>query len=103
MLSEAEDSRLNTGVGNPMKVEGRGSTGRTIPNNLEEQMAMHQVRSDPLEGATELPIKLNDTRWKSSDGWVEMQSVVKTADGNKITIHYVYNKVTGTFDDFKFK
>ena len=96
-------STSNTGVGNPVKVEGRGSTGRTIPNNLEEQMAMHQVRSNPLEGATELPIKLNDTRWKSSDGWVEMQSVVKTADGNKITIHYVYNKVTGTFDDFKFK
>ena len=86
-----------------MKVEGRGSTGRTIPNNLEEQMAMHQVRSDPLEGATELPIKLNDTRWKSSDGWVEMQSVVKTADGNKITIHYVYTKVTGPFDEFTCK
>lgn len=96
-------SSSNTGVGNPVKVEGRGSTGRTIPNNLGEQMAMHQVRSDPLEGATELPIKLNDTRWKSSDGWVKMQSVVETADGNKITIHYVYNKVTGTFDDFKFK
>ena len=97
------DSSSNTGVGNPVKVEGRGSTGRTIPNNLGEQMAMHQVRSDPLEGATELPIKLNDTGWKSSDGWVKMQSVVETADGNKITIHYVYNKVTGTFDDFKFK
>ena len=96
-------SSSNTGVGNPVKVEGRGSTGRTIPNNLGEQMAMHQVRSDPLEGATELPIKLNDTRWKLSDGWVKMQSVVETADGNKITIHYVYNKVTGTFDDFKFK
>ena len=96
-------SSSNTGVGNPVKVEGRGSTGRTIPNNLGEQMAMHQVRSDPLEGATELPIKLNDTRWKSSDGWVKMQSVVETVDGNKITIHYVYNKVTGTFDDFKFK
>ena len=88
--------------GNLVKVEGRGSTGRTIPNNLGEQMAMHQVRSDPLEGATELPIKLNDTRWKSSDGWGKMQSVVETVDGNKITIHYVYNKVTGTFDDFKF-
>ena len=96
-------SSSNTGVGNPVKVEGRGSTGRTIPNNLGEQMAMHQVRSDPLEGATELPIKLIDTRWKSSDGWVKMQSVVETVDGNKITIHYVYNKVTGTFDDFKFK
>lgn len=64
---------------------------------------MYEVQSNPLEGATELPIKLNDKRWKASDGWVKMQSVVKTANGNKITIHYVYNKVTGEFDDFKFK
>ena len=93
----------NIGVGKPVKVEGRGNTGRTISNNLEEQMAMHQVQSNPLEGASELPIKLNDARWQSSEGWVKMQSVVNTTDGNKIIIHYVYNKVTGAFDDFKFK
>lgn len=37
-------------------------------------MAMHQVQSNLLEGASELPIKLKDTRWQSSDGWVKMQS-----------------------------
>lgn len=46
-------SSSNTGVGNPVKIEGRGSTGRTIPSNAEEQMAMHQVQSNPLEGASE--------------------------------------------------
>lgn len=36
-------SYSDIGVGNSVKIEGRGSIGRTIPNNLEEQMAMHQV------------------------------------------------------------
>lgn len=39
----------NKGVGNPVKVEGRGSTGRVAPNNLNEQMAMHEVQSNPLQ------------------------------------------------------
>lgn len=34
---------------------------------------------------------------------VKMQSIIKTGDGNKITIHFVYNVITGEFDDFKFK
>ena len=37
----AGDGGANTGVGNPVEVAGRGSTGRTVPNSLEEQMAMH--------------------------------------------------------------
>ena len=64
---------------------------------------MHQVKSNPLKGAKEVPIKMTDARWPASEGWVKMQSVVKTADGKKITIHFVYNKITGAFDDFKFK
>lgn len=39
----------------------------------------------------------------NATGDTEKICIVKTADGNKIAIHYVYNKVTGTFDDFKFK
>lgn len=54
-------------------VGGRGNTGRTIPNTLNEQMAMHQVQSNPLEGATKVPLEI------------------------------VYNVITGAFDDFKFK
>lgn len=66
-------------------------------------MAMHQVQSNPLEGATKVPLEMTDTRWPASDGWVKMQSVVQHADNTKTTIHYVYNEITGAFDDFKFK
>ncbi|MBQ8147424.1 MAG: RHS repeat-associated core domain-containing protein, partial [Lachnospiraceae bacterium] len=91
------------GVGNPVRVEGRGSTGRTIPNTLEEQMAMNQVMSNPLEGAIDLsqldrPVIMNDPRWPASEGWIKMSNNV-----NGIEIHFVYNRITGEFDDFKFK
>ena len=96
-------TRPRNGISNSVKIEGRGTTGRITPNNLKEQMAMHQVQSDPLNNAFEIPIKLNDKRWKASDGWVKMQTIVETNDGSRITIHYMYNNRTGAFDDFKFK
>ena len=103
----AENSKSGTkvqGVGNPVKVEGKGNTGRTIPNTLNEQMAMHQVVSNPLDNAIDMsqlnkhPIIMTDPRWSASDGWVKMSNNV-----NGIEIHFVYNKITGAFDDFKFK
>lgn len=66
-------------------------------------MAMNQVQSNPLEGATKVPLEMTDPRWPASEGWVKMQSVIQNADGIKTTIHYVYNEITGVFDDFKFK
>lgn len=94
----------SNGAGNPEKIAGRGSTGRTEPNSLFEQMSMHQVKSNPLKGANQLPIQLGDERWKSTSGWVKMESVVRSSDGiTKSNIHFVYNKNTGVFDDFKFK
>lgn len=39
-------------------------TGRVAPNTLNEQMSMHQVQSNPLQGATEVPIKMTDPRWQ---------------------------------------
>ena len=93
----------NSGVGNPVKTAGRGSTGRTEPKSIEEQMAMHETKSDPLKNATELPLKMNDARWHAKEGWVKMQKNVKLSNGKTVSIHYVYNKVTGVFDDFKFK
>ena len=92
------------GVGNPVEVVGRGSTGRTVPNTLNEQMAMHQVMSNPLEGAVDMsqlknhPVIMSDSRWLASEGWVKMSNNV-----NGVEIHFVYNKITGAFDDFKFK
>ncbi len=93
----------NQGVGNPVKIEGRGSTGRTTPNTLNEQLAMHQVKSNPLDGAIDMsqldkPIVMSDPRWPASKGWVKMSN-----NANGVEIHFVYNKTTGAFDDFKFK
>ncbi|WP_252212421.1 hypothetical protein, partial [Clostridium sp. CMCC3677] len=98
-----EGAGKSGGVGNPVEVEGLGSTGRTIPNNLNEQMAMEQVKSNPLENAKKVPLKMNDKRWPASEGWAKMQSIVKNSDGSQTVIHFDYNKVTGAFDDFKFK
>ena len=91
------------GVGNPVEVAGRGNTGRTTPNNLNEQMAMHQFPSNPLDGAVDMgklskPIIMSDPRWLASEGWVKMSSNV-----NSVEVHFVYNTITKVFDDFKFK
>ena len=100
----AESGKNNRkGIGNPVDILGIGSTGRTEPKNLQEQLAMHEVMSNPLENAVELKLKMGDTRWHSSEGWVKMEKKVSTSSGKNINIHYVYNKTTGEFDDFKFK
>lgn len=41
---------------------------------------------------------MSDSRWLASEGWVKMSNNV-----NGVEIHFVHNKVTGVFDDFKFK
>lgn len=75
---------------------GLGSTGRTAPRNLTEQLAMTEVRSAPA-GTQLQRITMTDPRWPAGDGWVKMQQVV-----NGATIHYVRNIMTGAVDDFKF-
>ena len=78
-------------------IQSSRSTGRTEPNNLKEQLAMQEVRSNPLYNATQLNISLNDPRWPASDGWVKMARNV-----NNIEIHFVFNIKYNIFDDFKF-
>jgi len=105
---EVVETVVNKGTGNltdlmKKKSLGRGSTGRTTPNNLNEQLAMKEVLSNPLDGATVVPTKnMNDPRWLGSEGWVKMQRIIKTSN-EKISIHFNYNTKTGKFDDFKFK
>jgi len=96
---------FDEGTGNSVNVLGRGSTGRTVANNLNEQLAMKEVMSNPLENATTVPLKngMTDSRWLGTDGWTKMQRVITTSDGKNITIHFNYNEITGAFDDFKFK
>ena len=75
---------------------GLGSTGRTVPGNLTEQLAMTEVRSAP-SGRVLSKVPMTDPRWPASDGWIKMQQIV-----NGVNIHYVRNTVTGAVDDFKF-
>jgi len=85
------------GVGDPsQKALGLGSTGRTAPANLREQLAMKQAMASPASGRP-LPIVLTDSRWPATDGWRKMSQNI-----NGIEIHYVQNLSTGAVDDFKF-
>ena len=86
----------------PSEFVSRGSTGRTVPRNLNEQLAMEQVKSNPSAGQPLTNFALNDPRWPATEGWVKMQQLFKTSQG-QINIHYVYNEILNVFDDFKFK
>lgn len=74
------------------------STGRTTARNLKEQLAMQQVKSNPLSGAKTISTNLNDARWSSSNGWVKMANNV-----NGVEIHFNYNETLNLFADFKYK
>lgn len=58
----------NNGIGNPVGISGLGNTGRTKAYDLNEQMVMYEVQSNPLYNAKELKISLKDPRWKEEDG-----------------------------------
>ncbi|MCC8250035.1 polymorphic toxin-type HINT domain-containing protein [Saccharothrix luteola] len=89
----------SAGVATDLKPLGRGSTGRTEPNSLNEKLAMESAMSNPGAGQV-VPLRngMNDPRWPGSDGWVKM---TQNVNGNEI--HYVMNRMTGQIDDFKFK
>ena len=77
---------------------GRSNMATTEPRNLKKKLAMESVLKDPLSGAKQLRIPMTDKRWPGELGWVKMAKNV-----NGVEIHYVYNKNTQQFDDFKFK
>ncbi len=77
------------------------STGRKTWNNLDEQIAMQEVFSNPLKGAT--PIKnlssLSDNKLPGNPAdWGKYRQHIYG-----IEIHFNYNSKTGEFLDFKFK
>jgi len=78
------------------KIAGLGTSGRTAPRDLVEQLAMTEVRSAPA-GTQIVRVTMRDPRWSAARGWVKMTQTV-----NGVEIHYVRNTVTGAIDDFKF-
>lgn len=91
---------ISTKGSSASNTQSRGSTATKQPSNLREQLALEQVKSNPQ--GMQIPIKMTDPRWPASEGWVKMQQIVPTSQGN-INIHYVYNQTIKIFDDFKIK
>lgn len=78
---------------------GRGQSkgGRHEPVNLQEQLAMETVLTNPGDGIVLLG-KNTDPRWPAEEGWLK-----KTQNVNGYEIHYEYNPRTGEIDDVKIK
>ena len=75
------------------------STGRSEPQNLNEQVGMNLAKANADAG--EVIIKsLNDPRMP---GWLGWQKYQINYPGTGINIHYVGNKFIPIFFDFKFK
>jgi len=82
---------------------GRGSTGRSTPRTLEEQLAIEEVLENPAGGArVKLRKGMTDARWPAEEGWVKMTGQLhQNPGGSRFQVHYVYNTVTGQLDDVK--
>ena len=85
--------------------QGRGSTGRTEPKNLMEEMAYEAAKKYPRAEhngrTTEIIIKeLKDKRWKN---WQKYETIFTSKKGENVVIHFNYDFRSGAFDDFKFK
>jgi RHS repeat-associated protein len=83
-------------------IKGLIPTGRITAENLAEQLAMKEIRSNPGIGKV-IMTKLDDPRFI---GWVKMEFVKKLSDGRNVIIHYVAkyeNGILKAVSDFKFK
>ena len=83
----------------------KGSTGRTEPKDLYEQIAMENAKKDPFHPGEGNVVRivtdeLGDKRWS---GWEKWEIVFRTNEGRNITIHFDYDPIFELFDDFKFK
>lgn len=82
-----------------LKPLNRGSTGRSIPENLTEKLVMEEIISNPNLGKA-INVEMTDPRWLKSDGWIKM---ARNHEG--IEVHYVAQSKNGIIqavDDFKF-
>lgn len=79
----------------------RGSTGRTTPIDDVERKVMADAKANPDKGVEQPRVNMTDTknRFLAEDGWVKMEYWDQQ---NNVVIHYVYNKNTQVYDDFKF-
>ena len=72
-----------------------------VPRNLQEQVFANSVRANPLKGKT-LEGMNNDSRFPTSAGFQKMEATMTLKTGEKISIHYQYNRINGRVYDLKF-
>jgi filamentous hemagglutinin len=72
----------------------------TSPRNLQEQVLWNQILREPATGEKLIGLN-NDPRFPTSNGWQKMQATHRLPDGRAISIHYLYNSVTGRAYDLK--
>ena len=75
------------------------STGRSEPQNLNEQVGMNLAKANANAGAVIMK-SLKDPRMP---GWLGWQKYQIKFSGTGVNIHYVGNKIIPIFFDFKFK
>ena len=87
---------------NPVSTQNKGSTGRTVPQNLYEQIAMNATKNNPFGSGESIRVidSISDSRWQ---GWEKWQNLFRTNSNGNINIHFNFDPVRGLFDDFKFK
>jgi RHS repeat-associated protein len=104
--AKPDSSLCGPGTGNhcslrsSASLEGRASHQAVgEPINLREQLARDWAISNP-EAGYQLPIRLNDPQWHSSQGWMKYQQIYDP-EGTPINVHYNYNYATGQIGDPK--
>lgn len=69
--------------------------------NIQEQIFEKSVRENPLQD-TVLAGMNNDSRFPTSAGFQKMEAKITLATGEKVSIHYQYNRKNGKVYDLKF-
>jgi len=59
---------------NLVRIANRGTSAKYMPSNLKEQLALEQVKSNPLENSKVIIEKIKDSRWKDN-GWEKKSSI----------------------------
>lgn len=101
ILKKSNNIATSSDIAQKFKPVGLGSTGRFVPENLNEQLALEEVLSNPARGR-KIRIRkgMTDVRWPASEGWIKM-----AWNNENIEIHYVAqfkNDIIQAIDDCKF-
>ncbi|WP_123805048.1 hypothetical protein [Neisseria weixii] len=72
-----------------------------VPRNIQEQIFEKSVRENPLQGTVLVGMN-NDSRFPTSAGFQKMEAKMTLTTGEKISIHYQYNRKNGKVYDLKF-